>query len=199
MPDFVPVSGSIEFRIGAYSVATGKKFYNINHVDCASPFPTQAQCQDVVDAVSAWVIASYKSLWTSDVVVNDVRARSNAQEPGPIAINSTINQSGALAGDRLAASDTLCINLLSGTTGQRRRGKWYVFPADETVRTNGLYTGGYCATAEAAMNLLLADLATAGYALAIESRRDLALYQVIGFLAQPIPSALRSRKANRGI
>ena len=199
MPDFVPVSGSIEFKISAVSTTTGKKMYNINHVDCGSPLPTQSECEDVVTAVSDWVIATYKNFFTSDLVVNEVRARSNAQEPGPIAINSSINQAGGLTGDRVAASTALCINTLSGTTGQRRRGKWYVFQGDETVMTNGLFTSGYCSNAEAAMNILLGDLATAGFALAVESRRDLALYQILGFSAQPIPSHLASRKANRGI
>jgi len=199
MPDFVPVSGSIEFKITVVSSATGKKMYNIGHTDCAAPFPTLAQCQDTVDAVSAWVIATYKSFWTSDLVCVEVRARSNAQEPGPIAINSAINQAGGLTADRLAASDTLCVNLLSGTTGQRRRGKIYIFQADESVRTNGLYTSGYCSNVEAALNLLLGDLAGVGQALAIESRRDLALYQIVAFSSQPVPSHLASRKANRGI
>lgn len=199
MPDFVPVSGSIEFRITGVSLATGKKMYNVGHVDCASPFPTQAQCQDVVDVVSAWVIASYKAIYCSDVVVSDVRARSNAQEPGPIAINSAIFQAGQLAGDRLPASQALCVNLLSGTTGQRRRGRWFVFQADETTQTDGLYTAAYASAAGLVISVLRDDIATAGYALAIESRRDLALWQVVGFLPQRIPSTLRSRKANRGI
>jgi len=199
MPDFVPVSSSIEFKITAVSTATGKKMYNIGHTDCAAPFPTQSQCQDTVDQVSAWVIATYKSFFTSDLVVIEVRARSNAQEPGPLAINSTINQAGALNGDRLAPADTLCVNELSGTTGQRRRGKFYVFQADETVRTNGLYTSTYCSNMEGALTGLVALLDAVGQAYAIESRRDLALYQIIGFSAQPIPSHLASRKQNRGI
>jgi len=199
MPDFVPVSGSIEFRIQVQSTATGKKMFNIMHVDCAAPFPTQQDCHDVVDAVSAWVIATYKSFWTSDLVCNEVRARSNAQEPGPLWINSTISQAGSLGDDRLAASDTLCVNLLSGTTGLSRRGKFYVFQATEAVRTNGLYTSVYCAGAEAALSSLAADIVTAGFALAVESRRNLALYQIVGYSAQPVPSHLASRKANRGI
>jgi len=199
MPDFVPVSGSIEFKITVVSTATGKKMYNIGHTSCASPNPTQSQCQDTVDAVSAWVIATYKSFYTADLVCVEVRARSNAQEPGPIAINSAINQAGALADDRLAASDTLCVNTLSGTTGQRRRGKFYVFQATEAVRTNGLYTSAYCSSMETALASLATSLATVGQALAVESRRDLALYAIIGYSAQPIPSHLASRKANRGI
>jgi len=199
MPDFVPVSGSIEFRIQAQSTATGKKMYNIGHVDCAAPFPTLADVTAVVNVVSPWVIATYKSFFTTDLVCNEVRARSNAQEPGPLYINSTISQAGALGDDRLASSDTLLVNLLSGTTGQRRRGKWYTFQGTEAIRTNGLYTAVYSSAMESALASLAADLATAGFALAIESRRDLALYQVISFSSQPIPSSLRSRKANRGI
>lgn len=199
MPDFVPVSGSIEFRITGQSTATGKKMYHIMHVDCGSPLPTLAECQLVADTAAAWVIASYKSFYCSDIVVNEVRARSNAQEPGPVAYNTTVSQAGTLNGDRVPASQAMCVNLLTGFTGLRRRGKFYTFQADETVQTNGLYSAGYAVGVEASLNLLMADLAAAGFALAVESRRDLFLYQITDFLPQQIPAHLKSRKANQGI
>lgn len=199
MPDFVPVSGSIEFRITGFNQVSGKKVYNIGHVDCGSPLPTLAEVTAVAVSVATWVVGSYKSLYHEDIVVNEVRARSNAQEPGPVYVHNTINQIGALVGDIQPSSTTLCVNLLSGFTGLRRRGKFYVFPADETVMTDGLFTAGYCQGAEAVIELLHDTLELDGFALAVESRRDLALYQVEGYLAQPVPSHLKSRKSNQGI
>lgn len=199
MPDFVAVNNSIEVRIGGYHVTKGKKLYNIIHCDCGSPLPTLAEVTAAVGAVSNWVINSYKSLFVDDILVNEVRGRSNAQEPGPTYTNSTINQIGALTGDMVPMSQAMCINLLTNLTGRSQRGKFYVFPTDEVVQVNGLYTGAYAAACELSIVALQGELSTAGFALAIESRRHLALYQVQSVLAQNIPAHLSSRKENRGI
>lgn len=199
MPDFVPVSGSIEFRITGLHSSSGKKIFNIGHVDCGQPLPTLAECQLVADTVASWVVGSYRSVYSDDILINEVRARSNAQEPGPVAYNTTVNQPGQLTADMAPLSTTMVVNLTSGFTGFRRRGKWYIFTPDESVMTNGLFTSGYAVGCETVLSVLRGDLAAAGFALAVESRRDLALYQITGQLGQIVPSTLRSRKANKGI
>lgn len=198
MPDFVPVGGSIEFRItGQHS--GGKKMYNIGHVDCGSPFPTLAEVTEVANIVAAWCTGIYKSVFNQAILINEVRARSNAAEPGPTYTNNTVNQAGALVGDQSSMDTTCCVNLLSGLTGQSNRGKFYIFLPDEGVMTNGLFSSAYAAGCEVVLSSLAADLATGGFALAVESRATLSLKQVSAYLAQPIPSHLRSRKVNRGI
>lgn len=198
MPDFVPVTGSIEFRItGQHS--GGKKMYNIGHVDCGSPLPTYAQCVAVADAVAGWCTGIYKSVFHQSIIINEVRARSNAAEPGPVYTNNTVNQAGALVGDQSSMDTTCVVNLLSGLTGASHRGRWFIFLPDEGVMTNGLFSSAYAAACEIVLSSLAADLNTAGFALAVESRRTLSLWQVTSYLAQPIPSKLRSRKVNRGI
>lgn len=198
MPDFVPVAASIEFRITGLHTG-GKKMYNIMHVDCGSPFPSLSEVRQVAETVAAWVDGTYNALWSSAITSDEVRARSNAEEPGPLWIETGYAAQGGLTGDMLPLNQSLCVNLLSGTTGQSRRGKFYVFPGDETSQTVGLYTVPYATDAIAALQGLESDLAAVGFALAIESRRRLALYQVESYLAQRIPSNLQSRKANRGI
>lgn len=199
MPDFVAVANSIEIRIGGYHQTNGKKVYNIVHADCGSPLPTLAEVTAAVGAVSSWVSASYKGLFVDDIIINEVRGRSNAQEPGPTYTNSTINQAGTLTGDMVPMSQSCCVNLLTNLTGRSQRGKFYVFPTDEVVQVGGLYTAVYAAACETVLGALAAELAGAGFALAIESRRHLALYQVQSYSAQNIPAHVSSRKVNRGI
>lgn len=198
MPDFVPVSGSIEFRITGVHTS-GKKMYNIGHVDCGAPLPTQAEVEAVATVVAAWVDGTYSSFWSSLISSDEVRARSNAQEPGPVAVVTGYAAVGALGGDMQPLDTTMCVNLLGGLTGQSNRGKWYTFTADETVITSGLFSAAYATSMQVALAGLQADLGAAGFALAVESRRNLSLVQIVSFQAQRIPSHLRSRKANRGI
>jgi hypothetical protein len=198
MPDFVPVAGSIECRITGV-VTGGKKMYNIIHVDCGSPLPTYAECLSVATIVAAWVDGTYNQYWANDITSDEVRARSNAEEPGPVATVTGYAAAGALTADLLPVNTTMCVNLLGTLTGQSNRGKFYTFVADESVITEGLFSVGYATSLQTSLIALAADLAAGGFALAVESRRTLSLKQVVSYQAQRIPSHLRSRKANRGI
>lgn len=198
MPDFVPVSGSIEFRITGLHTS-GKKVYNIGHVACASPFPTLSEVTQVAVVVGNWCDISYYNMYNSTIRIVEVRARSNAQEPGPVYIDTTPNVAGTLAGDPLPLAQSLCINLVTGLTGPSQRGRWFTFPADETTQTLGVYNVTYKNFMETSLAALQADLQSGGFDLAIESRRHLALYPITGYVGQIIPSTLASRKPNRGI
>jgi hypothetical protein len=198
MADFVPIEADIEIRITGQHTG-GKKMYNIIHADCGSPHPTLAEVTAAANAVASWVQTTYAALYSQYITVNEIRARSNAEEPGPVYTNASINEAGALLTDMESMDTTMCVNLLSGLTGASNRGKFYVFTPDEPQMTQGIFTSGYQTQCEAAMVALRTDLASAGFAMAIESRRYLRLRQIVGQLGQIIPSHLQSRKANHGI
>jgi hypothetical protein len=198
MPDFVAIPADIEVRItGQHS--GGKKMYNIIHADCGSPLPTLAEVTAAVNAVASWVQTTYAAFYHQSITVNEIRGRSNAEEPGPTYTNASISEAGALLLDMESMDTTMCVNLLSGLTGASNRGKFYAFTPDEAQMTNGIFTAAYQGNLESAMIALRTDLAAAGFAMAIESRRHLRLRQIVGQLGQIIPSHLQSRKANHGI
>lgn len=199
MPDFVAVSGSVEVRIKGIHTVSGKAMYNIIHVDAGVPLPDNSDCHTIALAVQSWCAAYYRDIINEDITIDEIRARSNAEEPGPVDVLSALGIVGSLGGDIVPLDQSLCVNLTTGRTGAARRGRFFVFPADELNQTDGLYISSYadaCATALAQLDV---GLLAAGEQFVIESRSTLSLYPVTGQSSQRIPSRLRSRKVNHGI
>lgn len=198
MPDFIPVNYSLEITVQALSV-TGKKAYNVIHAKTATAHPTMADCLNAVDVMTTWLHDDYSALYSDKWATVSVRARSNAEEPGPVAFNTTMNNAGILNGDRLPDAQALRVNTHTGYTGQSQHGAFFCFPADESVQTNGLYHATYRGSAENILESLRLGLVAVDLVLAIESRAHLALYPILAFEAKAIPATLRSRRPDRGI
>lgn len=198
MPDFVPIGYSMEARLtGLHS--SGKKMYNILHFRDTVPLPSYEDCEEIGLTLAGWVQDTYNVMYHASIRIVEIRVRSNAAEPGPVYLNTSIDEVGLLVGDQLPMAQSICVNLTTNNTGPSQRGRFYAFTADEAQQTNGVYTVTYRNVAEACMADLKALTTALGFPWAIESRRRLALYDIQGFSAQVIPSTLRSRKPNHGI
>jgi hypothetical protein len=197
MPDFVPVARSIEWTILAQHVG-GKKLYNVGHCETHA-LPTLADCLNAVDALTTFCHDDYVALFSDQFTIVEIKARSNAEEPGPIAYNTTIAATGTLTGDPYPMATACRVHTTTGLTGQSQHGAFYAFPPNESQVTAGLFNSVYRGSLENILLALNGYFAAVDLTNAIESRRHLDLYPIIAFNARAIPAHLRSRRPDRGI
>jgi hypothetical protein len=126
-------------------------------------------------------------------------ATGMASAPAPQALAT-----GLLAGNRggtqLPGDATLCIKLATHLSGRRHRGRFYAWPAVQTdLVSPSAYQLSYVNAMLGVLGNLGAALTTAGYALAIASLTDGAMYPVTAFVAvDSIMDAQRRRLPGRG-
>ena len=198
MADFVPIAHSMEIRIRGIASLNAKKLYHVMHAYSTNTSPTLEECQDVADIVSLWVGASYKGQYSDNVTIDEVRVRSNAVEPGPVAY-AYPDVVGTQTGDPMPMSTTLVMTLRTGLTGYSQWARFNTFFCDDSKVTDGLYTQAYVDAVQAALQGLMADLLAASLPLAIESRRHLAIYPVTAVQGNRVPRNLSSRYVDRGV
>lgn len=198
MPDFVPVARSIEWTILATN-NIGKKVYNVGHCRTVSALPTLADCINAVDALTDFCHDDYVALFNNTWTITEIKARSNAEEPGPIAYNTTVSDTGTLSGDPVPMATACRVHLGTGLTGQSQHGAFYAFPADEGQITAGVFTPIYLGSMQNVLIALAGYFSAVGLTMAIESRAHLELYPISAFIARPIPAHLRSRRPDRGV
>ena len=195
--DFVPIASGMLATLRARHTS-GKLVFNTIHARGPTTLPTITDVTLFANTVVAWIASDYKALYSQSYTCIDVTARSIATEPSPVAVTAS-GQVGSQNGDEQPASTTMVSTLLTGLTGLSHRGRFFVWPADETKMTNGLFTAAYASATLVALTNLMGALGSAGIPWVIASYRHLTLFDITDNRPSIIPAHLRSRRVDKGI
>jgi hypothetical protein len=132
----------------------------------------------IASTVFDWFNTQYRHMFPSTIVGTQIVAT------GMNAANAAQRQIGlVLGGDRtgpqLPADATLCFKLATNSSGRRRRGRFYPFPACQAdLEAPSAYTVAYRNAMQGVLGNLGAALASAGYPWAEASLADGVLYNI---------------------
>ena len=160
--------------------------------------PTVTDCTNIGAIFANWWDTNYKNLVVADWLANDVVTTSMASVPGP-QWDTTINLPGVRPGSSVPASVTLAIKLSTDSSGRRRHGRWYPWPASTGDVTRDHFSGSYVAQALAVTENLRGALGGAGYFLGVYSAVDNVIYPYMRSEAtDTVVDAQRRRLPGRG-
>jgi hypothetical protein len=152
---------------------------NVIHVQVPSGGPPSfGDVSTIASTVFDWFNSQYRHMFPTTIVGTQVVATAMN------AANAAQRQIGlALGGDRagvqLPADATLCFKLATNSSGRRRRGRFYPYPAVQTdLEAPSAYTVAYRNAMEGVLGNLGAAILSAGYSWAIASLTDGVMYPI---------------------
>lgn len=147
---------------------------------------THADCENIGNVVSSWAAASLVTLLNPLIVITQltVTARdlvNGAQDSRALGVIGTDSP-----GNILPPSTTLALKKVTGVRGRRNRGRFFVWPANQSHQDSthpSLFKPAYVAQAISVYLNLMSDLDTAGTPLSILSETDAAAKPVLNIVA----------------
>jgi hypothetical protein len=137
-----------------------------------------ADVSALASTVFDWFNSQYINMFPSTIVGTQVVATGmNAANAAQRQIG--LVRGGARTGVQLPADATLCFKLATNSSGRRRRGRFYPYPAVQTdLEAPSAFTVAYRNAMQGVLGNLGAAITAAGYAWAIASLTDGRMYPI---------------------
>lgn len=158
-----------------------------------------AGIEGAIGLVSAW--KDDVRLLFSSLFVDDIGLLRAVVKEAPTGLTlyeeSLVGFTGVLTGDKVANQVAAILTLRTATPGRTGRGRIYVWPADETAMTNGIWTSAYLTAMGnlgAALVSSIASGTSSTYQAGVWSRLLSLFRPLTTTQAQPLPGVIRSRR-----
>ena len=149
---------------------TGEINENVFHVQKGSPF-TLAQLQALRAVVDSWDSVTAKGARAAPAVLLRIRTRALDTVSSPTEdYYLPTPRAGTAGGTSASLNVAFCMKLATGLAGRSYRGRWYwgnIYTGN--LADAGHVTAGFQTGAVSGVNILIANLAAAGYTMVVTS------------------------------